>query len=213
MSFESVLARISQLNPAFQDPFVAPATPPAQPAPSQPFSSYLPAAGGSDPTATVSSVGVPTVLADPNASLGQRLVSFAQAEIGQGETDPVNNPNESSAIERYKTATVGAQPNAPWCAYFVSYIAREAGAPLGEQGQGYGSVAEIRAWAQRTGHWLPGSATPQPGDLILFSDRHVGMVESVDSDGTVHTIEGNDGNMVARGSYPPGTATDYVQLG
>ena len=45
--------------------------------------------------------------------------------------------------------------------------------------------------------------------------RHVGIVESVDPDGSIHTIEGNSSNAVPRRSYGPdgGGATGYVRLG
>jgi hypothetical protein len=50
--------------------------------------------------------------------------------------------------------------------------------PLGDTGQGLGSVAQITDWAQRSGRLLPTGAAPEAGDLILFGDRHVGMVAS-----------------------------------
>ena len=35
----------------------------------------------------------------------------------------------------------------PWCSYFVSWAAKNAGAPLGEAGQGFGSVSAVASWA------------------------------------------------------------------
>jgi hypothetical protein len=99
----------------------------------------------------------------------------------------------------------------PWCAYFASWAAREAGTPLGEQGQGFARVDDVFAWAQRTGRALPGSATPTPGDLIIW-DEHMGIVERVDPDGTVHTVEGNSSDAVSRRTYPPGNALGYVRM-
>ena len=46
---------------------------------------------------------------------------------------------------------------------------------------------------------------PQPGDLIVW-DEHIGVVESVDADGTIKTIEGNSSDQVARRTYAPGRA-------
>ena len=45
--------------------------------------------------------------------------------------------------------------------------------------------------------------------------RHIGIVESVDPDGSIHTIEGNSSNAVSRRTYGPdgGGATGYVRLG
>ena len=103
----------------------------------------------------------------------------------------------------------------PWCAQFVSWCARQAGTPLGEAGQGFQSVEAVAAWAQRTGRWQPSGSTPQPGDLIVWGGEHVGLVESVDPDGSIHTIEGNSSNAVSKRTYgrDGGGATGYVHLG
>ena len=92
----------------------------------------------------------------------------------------------------YRSAVAGSYAGAPWCAYFVSWCAAEVGAPLGvSTGQGLGSVAETTDWAKSTGRF---TETPQPGDLILFGTEHVGIVESVNPDGTLTTVEGNTSN-------------------
>jgi hypothetical protein len=57
------------------------------------------------------------------------------------------------AIAMYRSAVEGAYPGAPWCAYFASWAAAQAGAPIGDRGQGLGSVAAIIDWASRTGAW------------------------------------------------------------
>jgi len=103
----------------------------------------------------------------------------------------------------------------PWCAYFASWAARQAGVPLGEQGQGFGAVGAVWDWAQRTGRALPAGSTPQPGDLIVWGSRHIGIVESVDASGAIHTIEGNSSDAVSRRTYGPdgGGATGYVHPG
>ena len=92
-------------------------------------------------------------------------------------------------------------------------------APLGEAGQGFGSVAAVWDWAQRTGRAQPANASPptppQPGDLIVWGGQHIGIVESVDADGKIHTIEGNSSNMVTRRVHDStgDGATGYVRLG
>ena len=97
----------------------------------------------------------------------------------------------------------------------MSWAAKEAGVPLGEQGQGFGAVAAVDDWAKRTGRSLPAGSTPQPGDLIVWGGRHIGMVESVGADGSINTIEGNSSDSVARRTYgrDGGGATGYVRLG
>jgi len=106
----------------------------------------------------------------------------------------------------------GAVAGEPWCAYFVSWAAAQAGAPLGENGEGLGSVAQITDWARRAGKLLPAGTTPRPGDLILFGTHHVGIVESVAADGTITTVEGNTGDAVRRRQRAPSEATGFVRL-
>ena len=89
--------------------------------------------------------------------------------------------------------------------------------PLGDNGQGFGRVDDVYAWAQKTGKAVPntgGDVKPQPGDLIVW-DEHIGVVESVGADGTINTIEGNSSDQVAKRSYAPGArpAIGYVRLG
>src|ERR687889_653591 len=108
--------------------------------------------------------------------------------------------NDAPRIAEYRTATAGSGIG-PWCNYFVSWIAKQAGAPLGEQGQGFGAVAAVWDWAQRTGKTVPAGQPPQPGDLIVWDGRHIGIVESVDPSGQIHTIEGNSSDRVSRRTY------------
>src|SRR3989304_1463042 len=141
---------------------------------------------------------------------GAPALAFAQTEVGQREEPP--GSNDGARIALYRTATAGAAPGAPWCAYFVSWAAAQAGAPLGETGQGYGAVEDVAAWAARAGRLLPAGARPAPGDLILFGGRHIGIVESVNPDGSLTTIEGNHQNAVSRVQRSPAEATGYVRL-
>ena len=94
-------------------------------------------------------------------------------------------------------------------AYFVSWAAAHAGVPLGDHGQGLGSVAGITDWAKATGRF---TSTPAPVELILFGTAHVGIVKSVNPDGTLTTVEGNSDNAVQQVTGWPSEATGYVRL-
>lgn len=143
---------------------------------------------------------------------GARIVAAAESQIGQAE-EPLGS-NEGSAIAMYRSATAGAIPGAPWCAYFASWAARQAGEPIGPQGQGLGAVSEIWSWAQSTGRAIPNGpgVTPQPGDLIVFGDEHVGIVRDVLPGGDIQTIEGNYENKVSANVRTPTEATGYVDM-
>jgi CHAP domain len=153
-----------------------------------------------------------TGLASPTSTPGQQIVRIAESQLGQTEQPP--GSNESPAIAMYRTATAGAIPGAPWCAYFASWAARQAGEPLGANGEGLGSVAQVWSWAQSTGRAIPNGpgVTPQPGDLIVFGDEHVGIVRDVLPNGDIQTIEGNYENKVAANVRTPTEATGYVNM-
>jgi hypothetical protein len=151
------------------------------------------------------------ITAPVGGSVGARMVAAAAAEVGHAEQPP--GSNNSPRIAQYRSATAGNPGPGPWCAYFVSWAAREAGAPLGDQGQGFGSVDALYAWAQRAGraYTLGSGRQPQPGDLVIFHE-HIGIVESVDANGQLHTIEGNSSDQVARRVHTPGEAVGFVTM-
>jgi CHAP domain len=147
------------------------------------------------------------------SSPSARIVAIAESQLGQTEQPP--GSNESPAIAQYRSATAGAVPGAPWCAYFASWVARQAGAPIGEMGQGAGAVADVWSWAQSSGRAIangPG-VVPKPGDLIVFGDEHVGIVRDVLPSGQIQTIEGNYENKVAANVRSASEATGYVEMG
>jgi hypothetical protein len=219
MSVEAVMARITQLQQGLL-PQTDPAPTSSSGASATAFASTLQDAAssagvpGADGTAATAGTSFSTGAAAPGQTAGQRAVQAATAEIGQTEQPP--GSNDSPRIAEYRTATAGSGVG-PWCAYFVSWASKQAGAPLGEAGQGFGSVSALASWAQRTGRWTPEAAgtAPQAGDLIVWGGEHVGMVESVDADGKIHTIEGNSSNMVTRRVHDStgDGATGFVHVG
>ncbi|MDX6729885.1 MAG: hypothetical protein QOK49_4690 [Baekduia sp.] len=211
MSVENVLARIAELHQGLVPQTAAPAagTPTATAfasmLQSQSASAVPTGAAGATGTAlgwsgATGVAGAPATTLSAGATPGQRMVALAQGEIGQTEQPP--GSNESPRIAQYRQATAGSGVG-PWCSYFVSWAAQQAGVPLGEAGQGFGAVSAVSAWAQRTGRFTPAGAgtVPSPGDLIVWGGQHIGMVESVDPDGKIHTIEGNSSNMVTRRTH------------
>jgi hypothetical protein len=161
MSVTDALVRISEiqslLNPGSAAPAPAStstATAMSNITPST-FASLLTAQGGSTglPAGTSALMATPTssILGAPAGTTGQRMVQIAQAELGQAEQPP--GSNDSPRIAEYRTATAGSGVG-PWCAYFTSWVARQAGVPLGEAGQGFGAVASVADWAQRTGRFI-----------------------------------------------------------
>jgi CHAP domain len=224
MSIDTAFARIAQLNTMLAGPTAAPVTTTttapattttAAPA-SDDFAQMLrTAALTGSPTTAPGAVGAGGAIAPAAAPAGNspaaRMVALAQGEVGQAEQPP--GSNDSPRIAQYRSATAGAPGPGPWCAYFTSWLARSAGVPVGDQGQGFGSVDALYAWAQRSGRAIPASSgqAPRPGDLIVWNE-HIGIVESVLPDGRIQTIEGNSSDRVSRRVHPNGDAIGYVRL-
>jgi hypothetical protein len=205
VSLPAIIARIAQI-----DEIVSPSSP--APSTTTGTSGFLSALDGVQSSSALSTFAPATTLGAGTA--GQRALAAAQAEVGVAEQPP--GSNDGPRIAEYRAATAGGAVG-PWCAYFTSWCAAQGGAPLGEVGQGFGSVDALYGWAQRTGRAIPAGpgVSPSPGDLIVWGGRHIGIVESVDPDGSIHTIEGNSSNAVSRRTYGPdgGGATGYVRLG
>ena len=200
MALSDVLIRIETLQAAFQ-PRV---TPPSSGAVQGAFATQLQSAGGAAPASFAGP------LAPGGTPAGQAALNIAGAEIGVAEQPP--GSNDSPRIAEYRTATAGSGVG-PWCAYFTSWVARQAGTPLGDRGEGFGSVDQLYAWAQRAGRAVangPG-VVPRPGDLIVW-DEHVGIVEQVLPGGRIQTLEGNSSNRVSRTVHDFSAALGYVRM-
>ncbi len=127
------------------------------------------------------------VPAPSGGDLRSRVLDAARAELGTTES----GTNRGEALKYPQTFGRGAEA---WCADFVSYVMKQSG---GKMNDPYcpSVVSDLKA----DGNWK-GKNNPQPGDMVLFDwdgDRqpdHMGIVEKVNSDGTIGTIEGNTQN-------------------
>lgn len=128
------------------------------------------------------------------ASAGQRIVDTAQGQVGVREG--------TSAADKFLTwAWPGhTSSGTPWCAAFTSWVANH------ELKLTSFKDMAVTNWVSAARNGQGGLAqvtTPQPGDLIAFDwdgghdyagSSHIGIVRSVNKDGTVRTIEGNSGS-------------------
>lgn len=146
----------------------------------------------------------PVVPNTDNGQLRQRVTQLAAMEVGTRE----QGQNRGQRITRYRTAVTGPgkDPNAPepWCADFVSWIFRQAGAPLGHGGRGDDYTITMQKWAREAGRYRTASQhVPQPGDVAFYDWEgdgavdHINIVESV-QDGHMVTIGGNESDSVRR---------------
>jgi hypothetical protein len=214
MSLELALQRIVQIQTLLAPPAAAPPAAPANAAFGQMLQTATgqPAAAWGATGATGATGAAGTIPGSGGTAAGRAALQAALAEVGVAEQPP--GSNDSPRIAQFRQATAGSGVG-PWCAYFVSWAARQAGAPIGDSGQGFGRVDDVWAWGQRTGRAMPAAGTtPQPGDLIVW-DEHIGIVQSVDADGSIHTVEGNSSDRVSQRTYGSdgGGAVGYVRLG
>jgi len=218
MSIALALARIDQIERALvpadvaalsaavggaaapSDPTAVAATAPPGFAGTSAASSFANVLQGALPSGGVLGVGSPA----------DAICSIASGEVGVSEQPP--GSNDSPRIAQYRTAAAGSGVG-PWCAYFVSWVARQAGEPLGDTGEGFGSVDQLYAWAQRTGRAVPNGpgVVPRPGDLVVFHE-HVGIVDQVLPGGRIETIEGNYSDRVSRNVHSFLAPVGYVRM-
>ncbi|MHB8872853.1 MAG: peptidoglycan-binding protein [Myxococcaceae bacterium] len=157
----------------------------------------------------------PSPPADPSPSgpVRDRIVALARAELARGVREDAGEDRDAAGrIVEYRRAVTGAGENPtarePWCADFASFIYRQAGVPLGPNGQGQDYVPFLRDWAQSVGRYHPkGNYSPRPGDLVIISyggarPDHVTVVTKIEG-GRVHTIGGNESDSVKASSHSP----------
>jgi hypothetical protein len=133
---------------------------------------------------------------------GAAVVATAQAQIGNGPTT--------------YTDAAGVSSDTNWCSLFVSWVWRQNGVPAPE----YIYSGDLFYWSLGRGQAHYGVSGMKPGDAVFFGDGpqapsgsyvpsvHVGIVKSVNSDGTINTIEGNYwlngvSRVVAPGAFSP----------
>ncbi len=155
--------------------------------------------------------------------LGNKVVNIAAQEVGIRE-DAGRNEDKAGRIREFRNAVTAPgyrknRPPEPWCADFVSWAYKKAGKPLGPNGKGFAYVPWMKNWLQKSGHWHSKNSnyTPKPGDIVVFNwdggrPDHVGLVESVNPDGSINTIEGNAGNACKRVRRPLSTIEGFGHI-
>lgn len=155
-------------------------------------------------------VVAPAQAQQSSQTTAERIVAIAQQEFALGVHEIPMGSNKATRIKMYGLATQAPLRYypAPWCAYFTSWVTKQAGVPIGWDGLGDGWVPRLRDWGRKTGIWR---TTPQPGDLIAFP-QHIGIVESLQPNGLVTTIEGNTGDAVRRRLRLVKSATGFIRV-
>jgi hypothetical protein len=172
--------------------------------------------------------GKPTALLDLAAGLngaqdiGPKLtLTPGTAQLAKSATSAGRGPKGASNALRWAESKVGFREsaenagglasklnsrfgfqNAPWCAMFTSAAVTRGGAPPEAR---TASVAQVRekAAAKQGYRGFVNPAKAKAGDLILWGNDHIGMVESVKG-GVIHYVAGNESDGVNKGTASPG---------
>lgn len=149
------------------------------------LSSQMSSGQHSATTVTGSIEPIPTTI----TQLRKKIVAYAQqdAAIPTVEAPPQSN---SGPRVNQMLANTGLGPGNFWCAAAVTTWYKSAGADVPPSGAA--SCDTWYLWAKGRGKF---SSKPVQGAAILYGStsdaHHIGIVESINSDGTITTIEGN----------------------
>lgn len=181
-----------------------------------------------EPVLSSSSSGGSSCGANPASSgsaTGKEIVRIAESQLGRAESPIGSNCNPYGPCEK-------------WCSLFVAWVWEKAGVPLEGGTAPYAYSGSIYAWAKaheagpalggaaapgespfsepepNGARFLPRSATPAPGDAVLFgsgpeASDHIAIVERVFPGGQITTIDGNYSDRVVRvGPFLPSRAVE-----
>lgn len=167
----------------------------------------------SSPTGPVAKAGVSALMGalSPAAGTVQAVTNAAGAvksiwdaatsKLGIKEGDPALNSFLSKANPNLDPTVT------PWCAGFVGSVLNASGL------KGTGSLA-----AKSYLNYGTPTDKPSQGDIVVFNDMsgrndpsrgHVGFVKSINNDGTVTVLGGNQSNQVSVKNYPISAVAGY----
>jgi hypothetical protein len=144
------------------------------------------------------------------------IVQIARTELSRNVVE-----RRSDNVPRYWN---GKGPIAPysigdaWCVAFATWVWRQSGfddylsTSLLRRSHDRSVVAvqvrDLTKWAVKNRYW---SLRAKPGYLVLYGDRHIGIVERVDRDGrAIGSIEGNKTDRVRRVVVDMELVTGYI---
>ena len=132
--------------------------------------------------------------AGSNSPVRTQVVDLAEKEYAAWQSG-TKKPGES-----FLEYTYGV--NGEWCAWFVSWIYKDAGYPVNNDPKPFyayvGDLVDLAKKGEKF-EWHPKDDTyvPQPGDIAIYGDEtnfyHTNIVISADSPVSITTIGGNEG--------------------
>ena len=143
-------------------------------------------------------------------SEGEDVVAFAQNLDGLS----------ASEMKQIMQAAGCQFDDGAWCADFVTYVTKqvygndETPFDFANSCSNTAYCPTIENWASEKGILTSDSSQVQPGDFILYTRNgragHIGIVTSVNADGSVNTIEGNTSDDA--GNYTSGVVNTHENV-
>lgn len=130
-----------------------------------------------------------------NGSLSQKILSVANSQLNKN----ISYKGNASQISQYFAATTlknGAADRQPWCAAFVCWVLKQTGIfdetsrPKTASAFGFEDWARSSLVRSRVA-LVSNPRTVEPGDLVIFSWSHIGIVSEVTGPGTFKSLDGN----------------------
>ena len=141
----------------------------------------------------------------PGKGTAASYIDIARSQLGVEEggvctdkdDESYGKPNSGNITDYGKFTGYDEQP---WCASFVSWLmdknynGNKKARDTALRGRVQVGVKAFREQFKKAGAFYEKDALP--GDFVIFMNdaSHIGLVEKVDPDGTIHTIEGNTGS-------------------
>ncbi|MQY09322.1 CHAP domain-containing protein [Actinomadura macrotermitis] len=134
--------------------------------------------------------------------IGKKLLDIATKELGYSEKGDGYTKYGDWYAKNIDADHDDYFVTAPWCDMFLAWAADKAG--VADQAGQFASTIDHAKWFQKQGAL---DHRPEPGAIVFFDwsgshdlDQidHVGIIEKIDSDGTLHTLEANSGDELVR---------------
>lgn len=133
-------------------------------------------------------------------TLQEKALDIAITQLGVREDS--GNKNKGPQVNKY-LASIELGPGYAWCMAFVYWNFEQAADRMGRQNPMYKTGGVLLQWRMRKDKFR--ALTPQAGDIFIMDygkgQGHTGIVEKVNEDGTVDTIEGNTNDEGSREGY------------
>jgi hypothetical protein len=142
--------------------------------------------------------------------MNSKIAAIASSQVGQREA---TNHNDGAAVRKYQAATNLEPDSWPWCAAFVCWCVREwlkdpsavswlslkkltpeEWRPKNANAWGFSDWSHSRPATTKI---IDRAEQAKPGDIVMFTFSHVGIVVS-DNGKSIQTVEGNTNGVGER---------------